>query len=383
MSLHAETAARLEKLRGFLEADPKNPTLLAESADVAMQLGLAKDAHGWIERALAARPDDPHMLARLANAKLALGETKVALEILEPLVKADPAMPLQYNYGYALLRNGRYPEAKEALTGVMKDPSAPANTAVLLTRTLHYLGELEQAIETARAYAEAHPDDAVIAGMLSLLYLDVSNWGEARRWSRQALKGQPENLDALIATATVALADEKEDEAQRGFEKVLKAAPGTGRAWAGLATAAMMKFDIATAQKHFERAVEAMPAHFDMLNSLAWCQMLQRDYEGAKKSLERSLALNRSAANTHGALAMLAAFQGHWDEAEQHGKRARGLDPEAFGGRMVEIMRMQSNGQGELARQTLLKGLRAVAAPGGGTLADLMTRTIAKHRPGR
>ena len=35
MSAHAETAARLERLRGFLEADPKNATLLAESADAA------------------------------------------------------------------------------------------------------------------------------------------------------------------------------------------------------------------------------------------------------------------------------------------------------------------------------------------------------------
>src|SRR5262249_20427100 len=152
---------------------------------------------------------------------------------------------------------------------LIKDPAAPANTALLLTRALHYLGELELAIETARAYAETHPDDAVIAGMLGLLYLDTSNWAEARRWSDRALKGQPENLDALIATAMVSLADEKEDLAQRGFEKVLKSAPGNGRAWAGLAVAAMMKFDVAAAQKHFERAAEAMPEHFDILNAIA------------------------------------------------------------------------------------------------------------------
>jgi tetratricopeptide (TPR) repeat protein len=122
-----------------------------------------------------------------------------------------------------------------------------------------------------------------------------------------------------------------------------------------------------------------MPDHIDTLNALAWCQMLEKDYEAAHATLARSLAIKRTIGNTHGALAMLAAFQGRWDEAEQHGKRARGLDPESFGGRMVEVMKLQSAGQGELARQKIEAGLKAVAAPGGGTLADMMARMLIKR----
>jgi tetratricopeptide (TPR) repeat protein len=382
VSVHAETAARLERLRGFLEADPKNTGLLVEAADLAMQLGLAKDAHAWVERALSAIPEDPHLLARLASAKLALGEIPAALELLEPLVKANETEPaLRYNYGYALLRAGRYAEARDALAAIVDEPEAPPATRPLLVRALHHLGELEAAIEHAGKQAAAHPDDPAAAGMLSLLYVDASDWAEARRWSERALKGQPGNLDALLTAGTIAMADEKEDEAQRIFEKALEAAPRNGRAWLGLGTAAMMRFDVPTARKHFERALEDMPGHVDTMNALAWSQMLGKEYEAARATLERSLAINRNVGNTHGALAMLAAFQGRWDEAEAHGKRARGLDPESFGGRMVEVMKMQSAGQGELARQKIEAGFKAVAVPGGGTLADMMARMMVKRAP--
>jgi tetratricopeptide (TPR) repeat protein len=380
MIAQPEATARLERLRGFLEVDPKNASLLKESADLALRLGLAKDAQGWLERALGAVPEDSYLLASLASAKLALGEPQAALELLEPLVKAnETSVALRYNYGYALLRVGRYAEARDALAAIVENPEAPSNTRQLLVRALHFLGEVGEAIEHAKKIAEAHPDDPAAAGTLSLLYVDADQWAEARRWSELALKGQPENLDALLAAGTVAIADEHEDDAQKIFEKALEKAPRNGRAWAGLGTASMLKLDIAGAREHFARAVEDMPNHVTMLNALAWCQMLVKDYAAAHETLKRSLAVDRTIGDTHGALAMLAVFQGRWDEADLHAKRARGLAPDGFGGRMVEILKLQSGGQGELARQKFESGLRSVAAPGGGTLADMLIRTVQKR----
>jgi predicted Zn-dependent protease len=75
-SPRAEAAARLERLRGFLQADPDNVSLLAECTDLGLGLGLAKEAHGWAERAVRSAPADSYLLARLASAKLALGDAK-------------------------------------------------------------------------------------------------------------------------------------------------------------------------------------------------------------------------------------------------------------------------------------------------------------------
>jgi tetratricopeptide (TPR) repeat protein len=357
MTAHPEASARLGRLRGFLEADPGNAALLAECAGLALQLGLEEDALSWTERALAAGPGDPQLQEWLAGAKLAL----------------------RYRSGRALLHAGRYREARDSLASIVDDPQAPSDTRHLLVRALHYLGEVKEAIEHANKHAEANPDDAAAAGSLSLLYLDANDLPEAKRWSERALAGQPSNLDALLAAGTVAVGYEKEDEAERAFERALELSPTNGRAWAGLGIAAILKFDLASARGRFEKALADMPESGGTWNALAWCQMLEKDYAAAAASLERSMAINRNIGDTHGGFAMLCALQGRWDEAEHHTKRARALDPRAFGAAMARVLKAQEAGEGDLARERLLRGLASVAAPGGGTLADMLARTMLKR----
>src|ERR1700694_1686223 len=172
-----DTAARLERLRGLVQTDPDNRALLTDCADLAMQLGQVADAQAWAQRACATAPEDP---------------------------------ALRYNLAYTLLHAGKYAEAKEALSPIAEDPGAPPPTRNLLARALHYLGAVEEAIEVLRRQLEEHPEDAMAAGMLSLLYVDANDFTQARKWSRSALDEQPANLDALLAAGAVALADGKE-----------------------------------------------------------------------------------------------------------------------------------------------------------------------------
>ena len=377
-------AARLERLRGFSRWIRRTPVLLEEASAVALALGLGKDAQAFAERALVVKPDNPQLLVCLANAKLALGEVQAALDLLEPIARVhEGEVGLRYNYGYALLRVGRYAEAKEVLAAIVEDPRAPASTRTVLVRALQYLGEVEEARAQARKQADARPDDPVAAGVLSLLCVDAGDWKEARQWAERSLKGQPENLDALLAVGSVAIVEENPDAAQGIFEKALALRPKSYRAHMGLGAAALLKFDTARAREHFERAGDERPGDTGTLNALAWSQMLGKVTPPARATLERSLAIDRNIGDTHGGLAMLAAFQGRWDEAELHGKRARGLNPNSFGGRMVQVLKMQSAGQGEQARQKVEAGLKSAAAPGGGTLADMLIRMKRKRPPER
>jgi tetratricopeptide (TPR) repeat protein len=378
---HAESAARLERLRGFLAADPGNLALLADAADTALGLGLARDAQAWVERALERAPGDAHFLGRLASAKLALGDAGAAVALLEPLARAHPGeAALQYNYGAALLREARYAEAGEVLGRIADLADAPRGTRALLVRALHYQGKLAEAIEHARRDAEAHPQDAAAAGMVALLCVDAADWTEARRWSSRAQQAGATSLDALLAAGTLALVDEKEDAAEQSFARVLEQRPGNGRALAGLGTVAMLRLDLAAARRHFEAAARDMPSQVPLLNGLAYCQMLAGDFPAAQETLQRAMAVDRTIAETHGASGVLAALQGKWDEAETHARRARGLDPASFGGRLVPVLRMQSAGDGERARRAILDGMKAAPAPGGGTLADMMARLMSRKR---
>jgi hypothetical protein len=106
--------------------------------------------------------------------------------------------------------------------------------------------------------------------------------------------------------------------------------------------------------------------------------MLQKDYVGARASLDRSMAINRNIGDTHGALAMLAILQGRAEESRQHGKRALALDPASFGARYADVLRKHP-GEREVTEEALRRGFAAVAAPGGGSLADLYERMRAKR----
>jgi tetratricopeptide (TPR) repeat protein len=383
-SPRAEAAARLERLRVLLEQDPKNKGLLAQCADVALELGLARDAQGWIERALERAPGDPHLGARLASVKLALGDAKGALELLEPLAKAhQSSTALRYNLGYALVHAGRHAEAKDVLLQVVEQPDAPGGTRHLLVRALHYLGEVKPAIEQALKHAETRPGDAAMAGMLGLLYLDANDFAAARRWSEKALALQPLNLDALLASGSVALGDEDEDRAKETFERAAKASPANGRAWLGLGLAQMMKFDVPGARKHFEQALANMPEHIGTWHALAWCQIMGQDLPGAQASFERALAIDHNFGETHGGLGVLAAFQGKWEEARHHAKRALALDPQSFSGRLVHVLELQRAGKPELARQIVERGMKSYQVPGGGSLADALGRMMRKRPPAK
>src|SRR5262245_33924069 len=164
--LSSELARHLE----FLAADPENPRLLAQCADLALEAGRAQEAKGLIERGLALKPEDPHFKARLANVRLALGEFQGAIEVLEGLIQSgQAAAALRYNLGYALMHVGRYAEAKEQLAAAAGEvPQA----AQLLVRAHHHLGEIDEAIRVAEAFATAHPEDAEVSGQLAMLYFD-------------------------------------------------------------------------------------------------------------------------------------------------------------------------------------------------------------------
>src|SRR5262249_51210855 len=202
----------LERHLGFLAADPENPRLLGQCADLALEAGRAEEARGLIERGLALKPDDPHFKARLANARLALGEFQGAIEILEELIQSgQTAAALRYNLGYALMHVGRYAEAREHLAAAAGEvPQA----AVMLVRAHHHIGEVDEAIRVAEGFADTHPEDAEVSGQLAMLYFDADDITKARAWADKALALPGKTPEAYFTAGFLALGDEDEERAQ-------------------------------------------------------------------------------------------------------------------------------------------------------------------------
>src|SRR5262245_28992912 len=274
--LSSELARHLE----FLAADPQNTRLLAQCADLALEAGRAEEARGLLERGLVLKPDDPHFKARLANARLALGEFQGAIEVLEGLIQSgQTAAALRYNLGYALMHVGRYAEAKEHLAAAAGEvPQA----AMLLVRAHHHVGELEEAIKVAGAFADKHPEDAEVSGQLAMLYFDADDLTKARAWADKALGLARKTPEAYFTAGFLALGDENEARAQELLGHALELNPRSGRAWAGKGLASMFGGDLAAAEEALVRAVEHMPQHVGTWHALGWCRIMRGDLDGAE-----------------------------------------------------------------------------------------------------
>ena len=371
-----EALARLERRLEYLKADPENLNLLAECADLSLELGRRDEARALLERGLALKAADPYLRARLAMVKLSGGDVAGALEILEALVKGgETAAALRYNFAYALMLAGRYAEAKEQLALIAAEmPQA----AMLLVRAHHHLGELEEAIRVAEDYATAHPEDAEVSGQLAMLYMDADDFTKSRAWADKALALKQKMPEAYFTAGFLALGDEDEERAEELLARAIELDPRSGRAWAGKGLAAMLRGDLGAGEEALARAVQYMPQHIGTWHALGWCQILAGALDKAEASFRKAYDLDRTFGETHGALAVLELMRGAGNRAQRRADTALRLDPQSFSGRYAKVLLEAKND--EMRAEGVRRILSSQGALRGGTLLDMLARHAGRKR---
>ena len=372
---------RLVRLEVYLEEDPDNLNLLAEIGDLALECGATPKARSIVRRALELRPDDPYFSLRLSSVAIAEGNYGEALTITEHLLLSNHTDPaVRYNRAIALVNLGIYADAKEILIELNAEPQHYPQVVRLLIRVHHYLGELPEAVALASEYLNHHPEASDVAGMLSLLYCDCDDLASADKWSTQALKANPNNLDALLAAGNIALGSEDSKIAKDMLHRAIAVQATNGRAWTSLGLADLLDLDIDAAHVKLLQAVKYMPQHIGTWHILAWIQLLKNDIDGAEESFKQALALDENFGETHGGLATVAAARGNFDDAERLSKVARRLNPNAMSAHYAQALRLQRQGSSDVAERIIKSALSQGKAPLGGNLLDMAKRVTNPHR---
>jgi tetratricopeptide (TPR) repeat protein len=336
-----ELQASLARFRGYLAQDPKNLNLCYEIIDVQTRLGEYQPARAEISTALKIFPNDAGLRFRLATLDIASGQSADAAHTLRAMQSEgiDNSV-IRYNLGYALMLQGDYESAKAVFETIpLDDPQAP-RVRVMLARCLHHLDEMEKGIELIRDFVASHTQDADALGVLALMEWDEGHNAEAVAAAKRALESDPNNIEAGIVMGTHALDEQNIEEAKADFNRVIQRHKNNGRAWSGLGLAHMADIDLANAMPALQNATEYMPDHIGTWHALAWCQIVQGDLAGARKNLEAGLALNRNFSESHGGLAVIAAMEQRYDDAEPLIRRALRLDPNSFSGRFAQSLVM-------------------------------------------
>lgn len=373
-----EIRTRLQRYGGFLKQDPSNSSLAAEVAELHMRLGEFSEAQKVLDTALEAHPREPALLSCQANLCLASNNATRALEVLEGLLAEGVDHPsIRHNLAYALLLARRPADAKAQLDVIKDRLDEVPRSLILLARTLHHLGEMDEAAKQIDAFLETNPQDAEALGVAAMIHLDSEHSVKAKEFADRALALDPNNIGALVANGSLALEEQDEATATKYFDHAIERNPASGRAWSGKGLSTMLRLDLDTAIEDLKKAVHYMPEHIGTWHALAWCQLLKDDFAGAEASFQKSMEIDRNFGETHGGLAVVYILQKRVVEAEPAIKRALRLDPGCFSGRFAQSL-LASRTDPAKAQEIIRGIMKSSIVPGGAQLQESLAKAMAR-----
>ncbi|MGE1005004.1 tetratricopeptide repeat protein [Ralstonia pseudosolanacearum] len=340
MSSNAIHAQRLERLQGYLEADPENDRLRAEVFEVALEGGNLELAEQMVNAMLSKDVGSQPWEHRRALVLLARKDFPAAQAILESLVAAGVNdIAVVCNLAFVLFAQGRVEAARDRLTDLVEGAQAVDQHALTLwLRCQHHLAQLSDGLRKFDEQIAAHSVSAEARGVASLMALDAGRLADAQAWSTQALADDPGQFEALACQGSLALGKQDAEAAMACFERALARNPEDGRCWSGLAFTHLLKQRFDEAHRAFLKAVGHMTGHIGTWIGLGWCDFMRHDLPAAHRAFAGALALDRNFAESHGSLAVVLAAEGKRAEAAWEIERALGLDKHCLSARYAQAL---------------------------------------------
>jgi tetratricopeptide (TPR) repeat protein len=332
---------RLARLAGLLRQDPANTLLLTEVAEAALAAGALEEAEGYVEQGIREEGLTPHWLFRKAKLRLAQNRLGEARELLDGVRQAVPPHPgVDHDLAYIAFREGDLSQCTAILSPWI-DARETADHALgaaqaLWLRAKHHQDELQE----AWAWIEARGVNLApaAAGVASLIAVDLEQMTAAETLSSIALRANPDQPEALVARACVALGERDTEQAQALLSRTVESHPHQARAWSTLGYVDLLQMDPARARNHFGKALELEPRNLAALIGLGWSNLSLNDLEGAARAFEAAVDIDPEYAEGHGGLAVVAAMSGSAHRSAAEVARARQLQPGSVAARYAQAI---------------------------------------------
>ncbi len=361
-----EKLAQFERFSGFLTFDPNNISLRLSVIELGIECQMWDLLKQVIYDGLNLDPDNISFRGHAGMLALRDKEYALACSHFEFVAASDnaPSPSILYNFAFSLFYLAEYERAYSILGQIAVSSEMQKMVNVLSARCLHHIGKPEEAIELIEQLAVAEMD-AETQGVFALLLHEVQRTAEASEAANRALSLNPQQLDALLARASLEAESDRYDNARRDYVVATTAHPTCGRAWSGLAQLDMRDMQFDKAQEELELAVKLMPDHIGTWHMLAWIHILHGRAEEAKYAFDRSYEVDRNFGETHGGFAVVAAMQQQRKLSEQHMRRARKLNPEGFSVHYAELLLLKAEGKHDEAKVLYERVMSSAKLPSG------------------
>lgn len=248
-----------------------------------------------LEETLAIDPD--HLEANVLLGNLLLQESKpeeadaIAARLQEK--HGDSAQTLEFQGNIAAQQN-RWAEAVAAYEAAAEqEPSS--GLAIKIAVAQQRGGDTEGAIETLRAWGEAHPEDLATRFVLGIQFIGMGRLEESRDVFQQMVETSPENTTALNNLAWVQWQLGDLESAKAHAERAVQTAPSDPEVRDTLGVVLLARGEIDAALKHLRTAAEGVPdnaeVQFHYAQALARSGERERAREVLGKALESGRAL--------------------------------------------------------------------------------------------
>lgn len=371
--------SRLERLAAYLEQDPGNAALLADTCDAAIECGELERAQAYVEAARRLALDSLEWSFRQARIAMARRELPRAIDLLRRLradTGGDPV--LAHDLAYAHLMQGEFETCRELVQPWLDDeratelaPEQSEALQLLWLRAMHRLRRLDEAMQWAHGRSEAGTLHAAALGAASLIALDLEDFTTARDFADAALAADRRQVEALVARGSMALAAGESAHAQELLKQALQCNPEDGRTWSALGMASLQAQDLGQAESQLEHAVGFMPGHVGSRHALGWARLLGGKHAGALAAFRAALEIDRNFAETHGALGLVLALAGDAAASRHHLAVADRLDAANLTGRYARALLA-----GEVSDPAALRKLAIRLLDSRGLLAGALGATV-------
>jgi protein O-mannosyl-transferase len=236
-----------------------------------------------------------------------------------------------YNYGRALLKQGKLPEAVSAFTtAVQLRPELDAARCDLGTALMEQGHYDEAAAQFNRVLAQ-QPDHVIARLQLGLVLGRQGKLAEAEDAFRRVLKLQPDEATAHNNLGNVLALENKPQEAVPHFEAAVRLRPDNASAHNNLAISCRKLGRIDEAIAHYREAIRLQPEGLQAINNLAW--LLAAEPEARYRNGAEAVALATRACELTkyenplplATLAVAFAETGQFPEAVAYAERAQEL----------------------------------------------------------
>lgn len=360
-------ASRLSRLLGFLEDDPDNLNLIADTANAALDESALNQVGELVARYRALAGVPPSLLNVEAIAAMRQGRLSDAQAAFQALRDTGHDHPsVRFNLAWLAALEERHEDALALLDDDVV--AAVPRAGALKVQSLHHLDRIEDALAVGRAMTEVQPGNNHLLGALSVAAMDADDFELARHYAMQADGGS----DALTTQGLISLNDDAPAAAIDLFNRALVEHPDAPRAWLGKGLSLLAQGDAEGAAPCLDKGAEIFGDHLGSWIASGWTHFIRKDLDAARRSFETALTHDDNFAETHGALAVLEIVDGDIDSARKRADIALRLDKECFGGILARTLLLEMDGKPEIAAKIRQRAMNMPMGIDGKTLAQAM-----------